>query len=119
MFSLRALVVSIVLSSVFGCVPATSDFSAPDSRQNRQFSEAKQEKLQAVPPPQILQTPSSTPPPFPQTDPAPSASPGVYISLAEDLKPQEVKNEKTYKQSRLLRSWTRSNEVAKYKKFAL
>lgn len=56
MFSLRAIVVSIVLSSVFGCVPATSDFSAPDSRQNRQFSEAKQEKLQAVPPPQILQT---------------------------------------------------------------
>ena len=43
----------------------------------------------------------------------------MYISLAEDLKPQEVKNEKTYKQSRLLRSWTRSNEVAKYKKFAL
>merc|ERR1711988_907972 len=80
MFSLRALVVSIVLSSVFGCVPATSDFSAPDSRQNRQFSEAKQEKLQAVPSPQILPTPSSTPPPPPQTDPAPSASWCVHLT---------------------------------------
>ena len=58
-------------------------------------------------------------------NPTKYATPGVYIHLADNLKPKE-NTEKTFwggqrgeKQSELLEQWTRDNEVARDKRFKL
>ena len=44
---------------------------------------------------------------------------GVYVKLADDLKPEDVKKEKTWRQSQLFELWTKRNEVAMNKRFRL
>ena len=44
---------------------------------------------------------------------------GKYIKLAVGLEPQTTRRETTCAQSSLLESWTRGNDLARNKKFAL